>query len=518
MEVFDKTFWQDNEGTQFCPFANADTVHLLAYAIIMLNTDLHRANLDTKGKRTKKMTKEEFISNLRGIDDGKNVDRKYLAAIYDSILLEPIIMNINPTSSLRSTEAKASVDDPGLASEASQFVADFHRGVRDAEDLMRSLAPFNHLFQLTGIDTNISLDLVSFMFEAVDVHFLKVAKELLDTLNKEVGVTFAALDIINYCICSSIFLGLNKEKLEFGKVLLRFKRSFSPESGESDILSSVNIGHIRRHAKSLTNDNYTEKWFEELLGTNADNALDHIAMIQSIINSVKENVQTLGSAHATKAAVSKIEKRARVLEENTFFVREGDLIKTNRSGGKRLYRFFLFSDTLMYAHQNFFGEYTVHTKLSLLSLQVTDEDNDETKSTYSFKINHPDKSFVVSADSPFSKYMWVKDIQQTVSACRAKVRMQSEKAVDSIIDRIEHQLEEQHLEVRKRSIAFTDRVQSVRYLAMHFDQNALASATSSMRMEPVGSYDRDESDLPPILESSTESIGTVQDTDYEVGV
>lgn len=44
VEVFVKTYWQDNSGTPYCPFRQQLTVHLLAYAIIMLNTDLHRAN------------------------------------------------------------------------------------------------------------------------------------------------------------------------------------------------------------------------------------------------------------------------------------------------------------------------------------------------------------------------------------------------------------------------------------------------------------------------------------------
>ena len=50
VEVFVKAFWQDNQGTPYCPFRHPDTVHLLAYATIMLNTDLHRANIDTRKK------------------------------------------------------------------------------------------------------------------------------------------------------------------------------------------------------------------------------------------------------------------------------------------------------------------------------------------------------------------------------------------------------------------------------------------------------------------------------------
>jgi Sec7-like guanine-nucleotide exchange factor len=43
-------------------FKNHETVLLLAFAIIMLNTDLHNASI----KQERKMKLEDFIKNLRG--------------------------------------------------------------------------------------------------------------------------------------------------------------------------------------------------------------------------------------------------------------------------------------------------------------------------------------------------------------------------------------------------------------------------------------------------------------------
>jgi Sec7-like guanine-nucleotide exchange factor len=42
--------------------SNVDTIFILAFAIIMLNTDLHSRNIKTE----RKMRLEEFIKNLRG--------------------------------------------------------------------------------------------------------------------------------------------------------------------------------------------------------------------------------------------------------------------------------------------------------------------------------------------------------------------------------------------------------------------------------------------------------------------
>lgn len=56
---------------------------MLAFAIIMLNTDLHTQAL----KDDRRMRCEDFIKNLRGVDDCNDIDRQMLVAIYDRIRL-----------------------------------------------------------------------------------------------------------------------------------------------------------------------------------------------------------------------------------------------------------------------------------------------------------------------------------------------------------------------------------------------------------------------------------------------
>ena len=69
-------------------FANADTAYVLAYSVIMLNTDQHSEKI--KGKR---MTVDDFIKNNRGINDNANLPDEYLAGIYDEIGSNEIVLN-----------------------------------------------------------------------------------------------------------------------------------------------------------------------------------------------------------------------------------------------------------------------------------------------------------------------------------------------------------------------------------------------------------------------------------------
>lgn len=69
-------------------FANADTAYVLAYSVIMLNTDQHSSKV--KGKR---MTTEDFIKNNRGINDSADLPDEYLSSIYDEIAQNEIVLN-----------------------------------------------------------------------------------------------------------------------------------------------------------------------------------------------------------------------------------------------------------------------------------------------------------------------------------------------------------------------------------------------------------------------------------------
>lgn len=82
-------------------FANADTVYVLSYSIIMLNTDQHSPQVK------KRMTLDDFIKNNRGIDDGKDLDPKFLEAVFNDIQANEIILNSEQQAALISDDSSA---------------------------------------------------------------------------------------------------------------------------------------------------------------------------------------------------------------------------------------------------------------------------------------------------------------------------------------------------------------------------------------------------------------------------
>ena len=68
--------------------ADKDAVYVLTYAIIMLNTDQHNPNVNSKAR----MTSTDFARNLRGVNAKNDFAPGYLQSMYDSIKSNEIIL------------------------------------------------------------------------------------------------------------------------------------------------------------------------------------------------------------------------------------------------------------------------------------------------------------------------------------------------------------------------------------------------------------------------------------------
>lgn len=77
-------------------FANADTAYILAYSVVLLNTDQHSKNVKNR------MTTEDFIKNNRGIDDGKSLPDEFLINIYNEIAKNEIKLQSEQQAALLS--------------------------------------------------------------------------------------------------------------------------------------------------------------------------------------------------------------------------------------------------------------------------------------------------------------------------------------------------------------------------------------------------------------------------------
>ncbi|KAL1283097.1 IQ motif and SEC7 domain-containing protein [Trichinella pseudospiralis] len=88
-----------------------DTVFVLAFAIIMLNTDLHSPNV----KPCNRMKLEDFVKNLQGVDEGRSLNRTFLAEIYTRIKNQQLRTGADHVSQVAKVERKIIGEKPQLS-------------------------------------------------------------------------------------------------------------------------------------------------------------------------------------------------------------------------------------------------------------------------------------------------------------------------------------------------------------------------------------------------------------------
>ncbi|KAF9534357.1 hypothetical protein CPB83DRAFT_844112 [Crepidotus variabilis] len=91
-------------GNTKTPFASAECAYVLAYSVILLNTDAHNPQIK------KRMTKPDFVRNNRGINDGGDLPEDFLSVIFDEIVSNEIRMKDEIEAGLANVST-----GPGLA-------------------------------------------------------------------------------------------------------------------------------------------------------------------------------------------------------------------------------------------------------------------------------------------------------------------------------------------------------------------------------------------------------------------
>uniref|UniRef100_A0AAZ3RMJ0 SEC7 domain-containing protein n=1 Tax=Oncorhynchus tshawytscha TaxID=74940 RepID=A0AAZ3RMJ0_ONCTS len=108
-------------------FQNPDTIFILAFAIILLNTDMYSPNV----KAERKMKIEDFIKNLRGVDNGQDIPRDLLVGIYQRIQKWELRTNDDHVSQVQAVErvivGKKPVSCLGLKCNCSPVMSLPHR-------------------------------------------------------------------------------------------------------------------------------------------------------------------------------------------------------------------------------------------------------------------------------------------------------------------------------------------------------------------------------------------------------
>jgi brefeldin A-inhibited guanine nucleotide-exchange protein len=424
VSTFARCYWEDNAGDPtHCPFKNQDTIFLLSFAIIMLNTDLHKSNsvLNSSKKNQKRsMSKLDFIKNLQGVGNGSEIDQEYLSDVYDKIQSQPIAIQEDITES-----EESSVTSENIQTNIAKLV----ENAKNVDALLRGLSTHEYSFvsfeeysseleASPGIHTK---DLVKKLVAQVWHQFHGLINSALEVAHLDPRGMETNIHLLKYSLCLTILLEMPMEQIAFLDQLGRFymfnlwcqgNGGDLPLDDQESYKSEDWYSRIEYHARFPSKEGKQEALL----------ILDETIGRLDFTSSSK-----VEGRRALRDAVRQIENAEFLLNDpSRSFVRQGNLLKrANRSGRCIEYQFYLFSDVLIYAKKmSGSDKYRIHEELPLILMKVVDWFPPELKkeSKLGIHIYHPRKKFLVLCASAQERKSWV-------TALRASIDKELERRV-----------------------------------------------------------------------------------------
>ena len=433
ISTFARCYWEDNAGdSELCPFQDQDTVFLLSFAIIMLNTDLHKsAEQSLRRKRQhRRMTKAEFLNNLKGVCQSDPSTQDYLANIYDSIEAIPIALYDEDLSETLTTDESNRT--------LSSSILSMTNNVKALDALLRGLATHEYKFaslnDVTSSQARSSKRKLAKEFIGRAWHHVhSMINSSLEIAHLDIQGIESCFEVLKNAIALTICLDMPTERAAFLQQLGRYR-----------LFNAWRRGAIEE--KSFGTDNIKmERWYQ-IIEEGSLRPFDHSGRMRAlktayeVMNSIEHSLaDEVEDRRVMRDVVSRIQDAGFLLNDpSRSFVRQGTLLKrSSRTGRSTLYEFFLFSDVLIYGKKigtREDSQYKIHETLPLILMKVVDffPPTMKKESKVAFQLFHPKKNILVLCRSKEDRGSWVNSIRSTIELeLERKVAMEAARRAAS---------------------------------------------------------------------------------------
>lgn len=290
MEKFaEKYYLQHKED-----FANADMAFILAFSTIMLQTNLHNPAI----KDDKRMTKEQFIKQNKGISSDGELSDEILVEIFDRIAAEPISLQSDLSRKPKKEDNSFVVFSGSVdRKKKDAFNSERKEMVRQSEALIRQKKTRASVFVKT-VSTNDDVYVKS-MFEVVWPPVLGAISFVLDS-EEDHKLTELSLAAFDLCISLACKLDVPIARNTFINALTKFT---SLDTVKEMKVKQVACIKLLLHVAVTWGDSLEESWNQILL------SISQLARLQLFVGSQNDDpffsdTSTNGNHRRSSRAVS----------------------------------------------------------------------------------------------------------------------------------------------------------------------------------------------------------------------
>ncbi|KAF0720674.1 Aste57867_99 [Aphanomyces stellatus] len=300
MEKFAERYHLNNPGV----FPSADVAFILSFSVIMLQTDLHNPSIPEE----KKMSKEGFVRNNRGINNGDDLPPEYLGGIYDRIKSTPISLKEEQALKFKRETSTFAISTAVLDKQRKEaFGREREAMVKASEAFFKRRSPSASAHdKMEKIKTTLSFHVVSDaaenvyvkpMFEIVWAPLLAVCSVLFETSDHPVAIQYC-LDGFKHAIHLSARLHMDSERDAYVSVLANFtavQHSATRSIGTKQIEAIKTLIAI-----AVKEGNYLGDAWRDVL-----QCISHLARLQLHAQGLQADTQFFVSpAHSTSSSAS----------------------------------------------------------------------------------------------------------------------------------------------------------------------------------------------------------------------
>jgi len=358
---------------------------LVAYAVIMLNTDLN----DPRGKKKNytPMSRDNFHYNLVGAgDDTKDMTVQFTNQLYASVLESPIEW--------------IDEDDDYVQKEKHQplmkqkFQDECKALIRRVHGELRRVSYYHRQYHSTR-----SKVVIHGLFKVSWDNFIAC---ITTHLEHQFGVEVHVYQMMKYGATTSLMLGFYSEMEAFLHLLARclFVSEHPHMPAEVQSQKMVEGVHLKMHWYSQVHQLYRTK---PSAACQIISRLANDLRAKHIYDSRQQVLRGLESEFGNDVYLAHPERE---------LIRQGPLKKINRQGNPTEYIFFLFSDMLIYAIRTGDMKYKVHRTLHLALVEVRAAQIERYE--HVFTLVSPQKTIHLVAKDEKEKKEWMESINKNI--------------------------------------------------------------------------------------------------------
>lgn len=371
VDAFAQLYYEDHESE----FKNSDTVMILAYSTIMLNTDAHNPNV----RKDRKMTKEQFINQNRGIDDGNDLPERMLSDLYDKIVTNEI--KIPRNLPVETPEADEVEDESSIALFEEQT------SINNLLSYIITTEPKYHPYT-----SEYNEEIIRSLYLSICWHvYFTIYDIFYNEMNIIEKFVMNAVDLCSYSIVAGHFLSLIKHRNLFIDLIIRYKLSIENKFGTM-----------------LNSD--LERLYNKIIRKQENNA-NFVVNIQDILDKLKYQI----CSEIQKDEINRLKDKfkndiSEYLVPNDYILKEGLISVFDEETRKtKEYYCYLLTTYLLITQDAFFNKQTIIEAIDLSTIELQDlEDNIEYGN--GFLIMSGDYEYVICCLSIREKHLWINAI------------------------------------------------------------------------------------------------------------